>query len=156
MHFQKRFIFVPLHIVSLLFILVIHLCKFPQPSNVSGEKNYQLYQSNYHFKFTVCYVWLWIFWQLYLILFRTFNRSGNAWTVALDILKDFYRIWHSSFLYKPKSRGISDWFCAHIVSFLSSSRLRMVLDCKSSHEYSVNACVLQKLHSWAYTFSTIH
>ena len=71
------------------------------------------------------------------------NRSGATRPVALDISKAFDRVWHTGFLHKRKSCGISGQRFDLISSFLSNRRLRVVLDGKSSQEYQVNARVLQ-------------
>ena len=68
-----------------------------------------------------------------------FNRSGATQTVALDISKAFDRVWHAGLLHKLKSYGISGQIFGFIFSFLSNRRLQVVLDGKSSQEYSVNA-----------------
>ena len=74
---------------------------------------------------------------------RAFNRSGATRAVALDISKAFDRVWHAGLLHKLKSYGISGQIFALISSFLSNRQLRLVLDGKSSQEYSVNAGVPQ-------------
>ena len=74
---------------------------------------------------------------------RAFNRSGATRAVALDISKDFDRVWHAGLLHKLKSYGISGQIFSLISSFLSNRRLRVVLDGKSSQEYPVNAGVPQ-------------
>ena len=74
---------------------------------------------------------------------RSFNRSGATRAVALDISKDFDRVWHAGLLHKLKSYGISGQIFGLISSFLSNRRLRVVLDGKSSQEYPVNAGVPQ-------------
>ena len=63
--------------------------------------------------------------------------------MALDISKVFDRIWHAGLLHKLKSYGSSVHIFGLISSFLSNRRLRVVLDGKSSQEYSVNAGVPQ-------------
>ena len=63
--------------------------------------------------------------------------------MALDIFKDFDRVWYSRFLQKLKSHGISGQIFGLISSFLSNRWLPLVLDGKSSQEYSVNAGVPQ-------------
>ena len=63
--------------------------------------------------------------------------------IALDISKAFDRVWHAGLLHKHKSYGISGQIFGFISSFLSNSRLRVVLDRKSSQEYPVNAGVPQ-------------
>ena len=73
---------------------------------------------------------------------RTFNKSGAARAVALDLSKAFDRVYYASLLHKLKSYGISGQiFC--LISFLSNRQLRVVLDGKSSQEYPVNAGVPQ-------------
>ena len=74
---------------------------------------------------------------------RAFNRSGATRAVALDISEAFDRVWHAGLLHKLKSYGISGQIFSLISSFLSNRRLRVVLDGKSSQEYSVNAGVPQ-------------
>ena len=74
---------------------------------------------------------------------RASNRSGATTGVALDMSKAFDRVWHAGLLHKLKSYGISDQIFGLSSSFLSSERLRVVLDGKSSQEYPVNAGVPQ-------------
>ena len=74
---------------------------------------------------------------------RAFDRSGATRAVALYISKAFARVWHTSFLEKLKSYGISGQIFGLISSFLSNRQLRVVLDGKSSQEYPVNAGVLR-------------
>ena len=71
----------------------------------------------------------------------TFNRSGTNWTVALDISRDFDRIWHVGILHKLKCYGVSGQIFGLISSFLSNKQLQVVLNGKSSQEYPVNAGV---------------
>ena len=56
--------------------------------------------------------------------------------MALDISKAFDRVWHAGLLHKLKSYGISGQIFSLISSFLSNRRLQVVLDGKSSQEYS--------------------
>ena len=70
---------------------------------------------------------------------RAFNRSGATRAVALDISKDFDRIWHAGLRHKLKSGQIFGL----ISSFLSNRRLQVVLDGKSPQEYPVNTGVPQ-------------
>ena len=63
--------------------------------------------------------------------------------MALDISKAFDRVWHAVLLHKLKSYGISDQIFGLISSFLSTRRLRVVLDGKSLQGYPVNAGVPQ-------------
>ena len=74
---------------------------------------------------------------------RAFNRSGATRAVALDISKAFNRVWHAGLLHKLKSYGTSGQIFGCISSFLSNRLLRVVLDGKSSPEYSANAGVPQ-------------
>ena len=71
---------------------------------------------------------------------RAFNRSVATLAVALD-KKAFDGIWHAGLLHKLKFYGISGQIFGLISSFLSSRRLRVVQDGKSSQEYPVNAGV---------------
>ena len=68
-----------------------------------------------------------------------FNRSGATLAVVLDIFKTFGI---TGLLHKLKFYGISGQIFGLISSFLNNGRLRVVLDGKSSKEYSVNAGVL--------------
>ena len=63
--------------------------------------------------------------------------------MALDISKAFDRVWHAGLLHKLRSWGISGQIFGLISSFLSSGRLRVVLDGKSSQEYPVSTGVPQ-------------
>ena len=57
--------------------------------------------------------------------------------------KAFDRVWHPGLLHNLKSYGISGQIFGLISSFLRNRWLRVVLDGKSSKEYSVNAEVPQ-------------
>ena len=61
----------------------------------------------------------------------------------LDISKAFDRVWHTGLLHKLKSYGISGQIFSLISSFVSNRQFRVVLDEKSSQEYTVNAGVPQ-------------
>ena len=74
---------------------------------------------------------------------KAFNRSGATRALALDISKAFDRVWHAGHLHKLQSYGISGQIFSLISSFLSNRQLRVVLDGKSSQEYSVNAGIPQ-------------
>ena len=74
---------------------------------------------------------------------RAFNRSGTTRAVSLDISKAFDRVWHTGLLHKLRSYGISGQIFGLISSFLSNRWPQVVLDGKSSQEYSVNAGVPQ-------------
>ena len=63
--------------------------------------------------------------------------------MALDISKVFDRVWHAGLLHKLKFYGISGQIFGLISSFLSNRGFRVVLNGKSSQEYSVNAGVPQ-------------
>ena len=73
---------------------------------------------------------------------RAFNWSGANQAVTLNISKAFDGVWHAGLLHKLKSYGISGQILG-LISFLSNSRLQVVLDEKSSQEYPVNAEVPQ-------------
>ena len=55
----------------------------------------------------------------------------------------FDRVWDADLLHKLKSYGISGQIFCLISSLLSNRRLQVVLDGKSSQEYTVNAGVPQ-------------
>ena len=74
---------------------------------------------------------------------RVFDRSGATQTVVLDISSDFDRVLHAGLLHKLTSYGIAGQIFGLILSFLSNSWLRVVLNGKSSQEYPVNAGVPQ-------------
>ena len=74
---------------------------------------------------------------------RAFNRPGPTRVVAGDISKPFDRVWHAGVLHKLKSYGISGQLYGLLSSFLSNRWLRVVINKKSSQEYSVNAGVPQ-------------
>ena len=74
---------------------------------------------------------------------RAFNRSGATRAVALDMSKDFDRVWHAGLLHKLKLYGISGQMFDLISLFLSNRWLRVVLDGKSLQEYPINAGVPQ-------------
>ena len=63
--------------------------------------------------------------------------------MALDISKAFDWVWHAGLLHTLKFCGISVQIFGFISSFLSNTRLQVVLDGKSSQEYPVNARVPQ-------------
>ena len=50
----------------------------------------------------------------------TFNRSPATQAVAVDISKDFDRVWHAAVLHKLNSYGISRHIFGLISSFLSN------------------------------------
>ena len=69
------------------------------------------------------------------------DKSGATWVLALDISKAFDKVWRTGLIHK--SNGISGPVFSIILSFLSNRQLRVVLNGKSSWEYSVHAGVLQ-------------
>ena len=80
---------------------------------------------------------------------RAFNRSETTRAVALNISKAFDRVWRVGLLHKRSSYGITGQIFGLISSFLINRWLLVVLDGKTSQEYSVNAGVPQGsiLHS---------
>ena len=56
---------------------------------------------------------------------------------------EFGRVWHSDFLYKLNSCGISGYVFHLVLSFLSNRQLAVVLAGKSPQEYLANACTFQ-------------
>ena len=87
---------------------------------------------------------------------RAFNRSRATRAVALDISETFDRVWHACLLHKLKSYGFSGQIFGLISSFLSNGQLQVILDQKSSQEYPVKSWSSSRVHSWSYTFPTIH
>ena len=83
-----------------------------------------------------------------------FKRSGVTQAVALNISKDFDRVWHAGFLHK-----LSGQIFGLVSSFRSNIWLQVVLDGKSSQEYPVNPGVslgsFLVLHFSYYTLKTI-
>ena len=76
---------------------------------------------------------------------RAFNVSGATQAVALDISKALERFCHVSLFHKGKASSISGKLFHLISSFLSSKRLFVVLDGKTSSKYTFNAGVPQDL-----------
>ena len=68
---------------------------------------------------------------------------GVAQALALDISKVSDWVSHTGLLHNLKSDGTSGQIFGLISSFLSNRRLQVVLDGKSSQEYTVNAGVPQ-------------
>ena len=85
---------------------------------------------------------------------RAFNRSGATRTITLDISKAFGRIWHTAFLYKFKSYGISDKAFGLLSSFLRNLRNRVVLDGKYPVKVEVPKAPFIVLHFSFYTLMT--
>ena len=63
--------------------------------------------------------------------------------MALNISKAVDRVWHAGLLHKLKSYGTSGQIFGLISSFITNRQPRVVLDGKSSQEYSVNTGVPQ-------------
>ena len=74
---------------------------------------------------------------------RAFNGSGATRAVALNISKDFDRVWHADLLHKIKSYAISGQIFGVIYSFPSNRQHQVVPDGMSSQEHPVNAGVPQ-------------
>ena len=74
---------------------------------------------------------------------RVFNRSGSSRAVTLDISKAFDRVWLAGLLNELQYYGSSGQMFGLTSSFLSIRQLRVVLDGKSSQEYSINNGVPQ-------------
>ena len=70
---------------------------------------------------------------------RAYNRSGAIW--AVPQYNQALWAWYTSLLYKLRSYEISGQIFGFISSFLSNRSLWVVLDGKSSQEYSINAGV---------------
>ena len=84
-----------------------------------------------------------ILWQLYSIELPECLIYQGLLVVVFDIFKAFNRVWYVGLLHKLKCYGVSGQVFGLISSFLSSERLRVVLDRNSSQEYVVNAGVLR-------------
>ena len=69
---------------------------------------------------------------------RFFYRSGAFQAAARDISKVFNRIWHVSLLHKFTSHGISGQILDLLLYFFRRRQIQVVLDGKSSKEYSSN------------------
>ena len=83
---------------------------------------------------------------------RAFNRSWATQAVVLDISKGFDRVWHSGLLHRLKSYGISGQIFG-----LISNRWLQVFWMRSLHKnIQLMLEFLKGLHSWFYTFPTIH
>ena len=67
---------------------------------------------------------------------RTFNRPRTTRAVILDISKAFDRVMYAGLLHKHKSYESSG-------QVFGLTLFRVILDWKSSHEYAVNAGILQ-------------
>ena len=68
---------------------------------------------------------------------------GGTQAVALDVSKAFDRVWHTGYIQKLKSYGISGQIFGFISSFLCNGCHWVVLNGKSSQEYPVNVGVAQ-------------
>ena len=88
---------------------------------------------------------------------RSFNRSGATRAVALDISKAFDRVWHAGLLHKLKSYGISSHiFLALFLLFSVIIDLFEWFWMGSLRKYIQLMLEFLRLHSWSYTFPTIH
>ena len=76
-------------------------------------------------------------------IYRSLNDCSETRAVALDISKAFDKVWHAGLLHKLKAYGVSGPVFDILKSFLSSRRLRVVLDGQSSDFFDVNAGVPQ-------------
>ena len=74
---------------------------------------------------------------------RAFSISMVTQAVALDISRDFNRVWHVGLLHKLKSSEMSGQIFDLVSFFLNNKQLQVVLDGKSSQEYPVNVGVPQ-------------
>ena len=74
---------------------------------------------------------------------KTFNRSRASRAVAVGVYKAFDRVWNACIFYRLEYFGIWGHIFGLTSSFLSNKQLRVVLNGKSSQEYSVNAGVPQ-------------
>lgn len=68
-----------------------------------------------------------------------FNTFGATRAVPIHMSKAFERVWQANIVDKLKSSGTSVQVFGLIPSFLSNSRLQVVLDGKSLQEYPLKA-----------------
>lgn len=76
-------------------------------------------------------------------VYRSLDKCGGAQAVALDISKAFDKVWHAGLLHKLASYGVSGKAHGIISSFLKRRKMNVVLDGKSSGDFSINAGVPQ-------------
>ena len=76
-------------------------------------------------------------------IYRSLDNNGGAQAVALDISKAFDKVWHAGLLHKLASYGVAGKAHGIISSFLKGRKMNVVLDGKSSGEFSINAGVPQ-------------
>ena len=69
---------------------------------------------------------------------RAFNKTRATQSVALDIFKDFNRVWHAGVLHKLKSSGVSGQAFGLFLSFFSNIWFRVLADSKSLQEHLYN------------------
>ena len=86
---------------------------------------------------------------------RAFNRSRATQAVVLNIFKAFDRVWRTGLLHKLKSYGISSQIFGIIFSFLSIDGFEWFW-MESIHKNIQLMLEFSRLHSWSYTFATIH
>ena len=95
---------------------------------------------------------------------RAFNGSGTTRDVLLDISKAFDRVWYASLLHKLKSYGISDFYFRISVFYLALFLLFSVIDglewfwmgsLRKNIQLRISGSS-SRVHSWSYTFHTIH
>ena len=95
---------------------------------------------------------------------RAFNGSGTTRAVVLDISKAFDRVWYAGLLHKLKSYGISDFYFRISVFYLALFLLFSVIDglewfwmgsLRKNIQLRISGSS-SRVHSWSYTFHTIH
>ena len=85
---------------------------------------------------------------------RAFNRFGATQAVALDICKAFDRVWYAGLLHKLKSHGILGQYL--VLFLLFSVRYGLEWFWMGSLHKNIQLMLELRLHSWSYTFPTIH
>ena len=73
----------------------------------------------------------------------SFRSFGETFTVGLNILNAFDRVWHKSLISKLTSYGLYPYICIFISSFLSDRSIIVVVDGHCSSPKTINSGVPQ-------------
>ena len=74
-------------------------------------------------------------------IYHAFDKCGEAKLIALDISKDFDKVWHKGLLHKLCSYGVSGEVFDIIKPFLSNCSLKVVLDGQHSSIFRITSGV---------------